>query len=190
MATGSPSSDPRATVARTARTVVALAQSRPATLGGGRLVAIDGPAGSGKTTLGGAVSQLTGAQVVHLDDLMEGWDGMAGTGDQLRSIVEPLASGVAGHYRHYNWHEGRFDHTVAVPPAAWLVIEGVGAGNPVIADSVTVLVWVEADDELRLRRGLERDGAPMEGRWRTWMKEEAAFFSSQRTAERADLVVR
>jgi uridine kinase len=169
---------------------VALAASRPPTLGAGRLVAVDGPAGSGKTTLGAAVAELTGAQIVHMDDLMEGWGDMAGTGDQLRSIVEPLAGGTAGSYRHYNWHEGRFDRTVPVPPAHWLVVEGVGAGNPVIAGNVTVLVWVEVDEELRLRRGLERDGVAMEDHWRTWMREEVGFFAAQRTAERADVVVR
>ena len=45
-----------------------------------------------------------------------------------------------------------------MPVAPWLVVEGVGSGDPVVADRVTVLVWVEADDELRLARGLERDG--------------------------------
>jgi uridine kinase len=178
VATGSPSE------------VVALAESRPPTLGSGRLVAIDGPAGSGKTTLAGAVAELTGAQVVHMDDLMDGWDGMAGTGPQLLSIVEPLARGEAGSYRHYDWHEARFDRTVEVPPAPWLVIEGVGAGNPAIADLVTVLVWVEADDDVRLRRGLERDGSAMEGHWRAWMRDEIGFFAAHRTAERADVRVR
>ena len=182
MATASPS--------EVAREVVALAESRPPTLGAGRLVAVDGPAGSGKTTLGAAVAELTGAQVVHMDDLMEGWSDMAGTGGQLRSIVEPLVDGRPGSYRHYNWHEARFDRTVEVPPAAWLVIEGVGAGNPVISAETTVLVWVEVDDELRLARGLERDGVAMEGHWRAWMREEVAFFAAQRTAERADVVVR
>jgi uridine kinase len=182
VATGSPS--------EVARRVVALAEKRPATLSEGRLVAIDGPAGSGKTTLAAAVAELTDARVVHMDDLMDGWDGMAGTAEQLRSIVEPLAGGVAGSYRHYNWHEGSFDRTVEVPPAAWLVIEGVGAGHPDIADRTTVLVWVEADDELRLRRGLERDGAAMEGHWRAWMRDEAGFFAAHGAAERADVVVR
>jgi hypothetical protein len=179
----------RVGVAR-AREVVTLAESRPPTLGAGRLVAVDGPAGSGKTTLGAAVAELTGAQVVHMDDLMEGWGGMAGTGEQLRSIVGPLVAGTAGSYRHYNWHEGRFDRTVPVPPAPWLVVEGVGAGNPQIAAQVTVLVWVEVDDALRLRRGLERDGVAMAGQWQRWMQDEVGFFAAQRTAERADVVVR
>jgi len=153
------------------------------------VVCVDGPAGSGKTTVAAALAELTGAQVVHMDDLMEGWDGAGGTGDQLASVVEPLAEGRAGAYRHFNWHLDRFDREVAVPVAPWLVVEGVGSGNPVVADRVTVLVWVEADDDLRLARGLERDGLDMEALWRQFMADEREAFARDRTFERADVLV-
>ena len=183
MATGSPPS-----VAAAARVVVDLASSRPAT-SGVRVVCVDGPAGSGKTTLAAELAELTGAQVVHMDDLMEGWGGFGGTGEQLTTIVRPLPEGRAGSYRHYNWHLDRFDREVVVPVVPWLVIEGVGSGNPVIADHVTLLVWVEADDELRLARGLDRDGSEMESLWRQFMADERAMFTEHRTRERADVVV-
>ena len=95
-----------------------------------------------------------------MDDLMDGWGGLGGTGDQLddgRRGRWPRAA--PGATARYNWHLDRFDRAVAVPVAPWLVVEGVGSGNPAIADLVTVLVWVEVDDDLRLARGLERDGA-------------------------------
>ena len=60
-----------------------LAAARPATLGTGRLVCVDGPAGSGKTTLGAELAERTGAQLVHGDDLMEGWRGLDAVGRQL-----------------------------------------------------------------------------------------------------------
>lgn len=181
MATGSPPD--------VAGLVVELAASRPPTLGAGRLVCVDGPAGSGKTTLATAVAGLTGAQVVHMDDLMEGWSGLVSTGPQLEAIVEPLAENRPGSYRRYDWHLGRFDGAVDVPAADWLVIEGVGSGNPLVADLVTVLVWVEAADDLRLARGLERDGSDMEDHWRGFMAAEAELFASFRTRERADVIV-
>ena len=46
----------------------------PPTLGPGRLVCIDGPAGSGKTTLARAVEQaVQGSRLVQCDDLLHGW---------------------------------------------------------------------------------------------------------------------
>jgi hypothetical protein len=169
--------------------VVDLATSRPPTLGQGRLICVDGPAGSGKTTLAAAIAERTGAKVVHMDDLMDGWDGVSGTGPQLASILEPLSAGRPGSYRHFNWHLDRFDRVVYVPVADWLVIEGVGSGHPGVAHLVTALVWVEAGEELRLARGLDRDGADMEPQWRQFMLEEAGVFSTHRTRERADVVV-
>ncbi len=56
-----------------ARTVLDRVLTGPSTLGPGRLVCIDGPAGSGKTTLAAAVeSAAPDAYVVHSDELLEG----------------------------------------------------------------------------------------------------------------------
>lgn len=181
MATGSPPD--------VAAAVLELAAARPAACGDVRVLAVDGPAGSGKTTLAAALAERTGAQVVHMDDLMEGWAGLSGTGDQLASILEPLAEDRPGSYRHFNWFLDRFDREVHVPTAPWLVLEGVGSGNPRVADLVTVLVWVEVADDLRLARGMERDGWAMEQHWRQFMVDESTLFAAHRTRDRADVVV-
>ena len=181
MATGSPSD--------VAARVLQLASARPATLGAGRLVCVDGPAGSGKTTLGRALAEATGAQLIHGDDLMDGWRGLDAVGRQLAGVAAALAEGRPGSYEHFDWEQGRYDRTVAVPPAPWLVVEGVGSGAAAIAACITVLVWVEVDDDLRLARGLERDGAAMEDHWRTFMADEAALFARDGTRARADVLV-
>ena len=181
MATGSPSD--------VAEVVLALASSRPATLGETRLVCVDGPAGSGKTTLGRLLAERTGAQLIHADDLMEGWRGLDDVGRQLAGVVEALRDGRPGSYRHFDWEQLRYDRSVAVPPAPWLVVEGVGSGAAAIAACVTVLVWVEVDDDLRLARGLERDGAAAEGHWRQFMLDERALFAREGTRDRADVLV-
>ena len=74
-------------------------------------------------------------------------------------------------------------------PGRWLVVEGVGSGAAALAPYVTVLVWVEADDQLRLTRGLERDGVEMEPHWLQFMLDERALFEVDRTRERADVLV-
>ncbi len=169
--------------------VVRVAAARPPTLGRGRLVCVDGPAGSGKTTLADAIAGLTGATVVHMDDLYAGWHGLSDSPGQLETILRPLAAGRTGSYRRYDWHEERFAETVEVPPTPWLVVEGVGSGSPDHAALITALAWVTAPEDLRLRRGLERDGAAMEQHWRRWMRDEATLFAQRRTAEWADVLV-
>ncbi|QNN55167.1 4-amino-4-deoxy-L-arabinose transferase [Nocardioides mesophilus] len=179
--------------------MVRLARESAATLAGGRLVCIDGPAGSGKTTLAGAVARAwgstpeaaAGVRVVHLDDLYPGWEGLrAGVEQVAEHLVAPLAEGRPGGYRRYDWAAAAPAGWVRVPPTGLLVLEGCGAGAAAYDDAITVLVWVEADDATRLQRGLTRDGSHLRQQWEAWMAQERALFAAERTQERADLAVR
>jgi uridine kinase len=169
--------------------ILSLASAHPATLAAGRLVCVDGPAGSGKTTLGTELARRTDAQLIHGDDLMSGWRGLDAVARQLTTLLATLAEGRTGSYEHFDWLQDRYDHSVEVPPAPWLVVEGVGSGAAALAAYLTVLVWVEVDDDLRLARGLARDGAAMEAHWRQFMADERELFARERIRERADVVV-
>jgi uridine kinase len=177
-------------VTSNAERVLELARSRPPTLGEGRLICVDGPAGSGKTTLAAEIASLGGgAAVVHMDDLFEGWRGLARVDEQLHTLLLPLTEGFSGTYRRWDWPGNAWAETVLVPPAPLLVVEGVGSGSATHADLITVLAWVEVPFELRMARGLERDGAGVTDHWRQWAEDEQALFERERTRERADVVL-
>ena len=187
MATASPS-DP-ATPAGVAAALLSLVEERPPTLGAGRLVCIDGPAGSGKTTLAAALAAARPtALVLHMDDLYDGWDGLAAGIAQLDALLTAHATGRPGTVRRYDWHAGGYAEEIDVVPAPLLVVEGVGSGAAGHADRIGALAWVSAPDEERWRRGLERDGPDAEPHWRRWLVTETRHFRTDRTAERADLV--
>ena len=174
----------------TAARVLDLVRSRPATLGRGRLVSIDGPAGAGKTTLAGEISALApGVVVVHMDDLYEGWNGLPEVGRQLAGLLRPLADCLPGSYRRYDWETEAFAETVSVEPSDLLVLEGVGSGCRMHDDLIGVLVWVEAPYEQRMRRGIDRDGEAFAPHWQAWAEAEKLLFARHRTRQRADLVV-
>jgi cytidylate kinase len=169
--------------------VLELVDERPPTLGRSRLLCLDGPAGSGKTTLATEVAALTGAPVVHMDNLYEGWGGLPRIRPQLDRLLLPLARNRPGSYRRWDWYADRWAEMVAVPPAPLLVLEGVGAGARSHAGLITVLAWVEVPAETRLARGLARDGVELDDHLRAWAVAEEAHFARDATRARADLVV-
>jgi energy-coupling factor transporter ATP-binding protein EcfA2 len=173
-----------------AREVAARVLAAPPTLGRGRLVCIDGPAGSGKTTLAEAVARIVpDAGVVHCDELLHGWRGLPGLAASVEALLRPLAAGQIGHWRRWDWHADDWAEEHEVRPGGFLVLEGVGCWSPAVADLVGLLVWVEAASDLRLSRGIERDGEAMRPHWLEWRLDEDALFARLGTRDRADLVV-
>jgi uridine kinase len=161
-------------------------------LGRTRLVCIDGPAGSGKTTLAAQLATAlgSGTAVVHMDDLYAGWTMTGAVARLTAGVLEPLAAGRPGAYQRYDWDAGRFlPDPVPVPVPEILIVEGCGSGPGLIDPWVTLLIWVEAPRALRLARGIERDGAALTDGWIQWQHLEAAVFAAEDTRARADLRV-
>jgi uridine kinase len=120
----------------------------------------------------------------------DGWDGLPDAGRRVQEqVVGPLAEERPAAYSRYDWHQGRFDGSVVMPVVDVLVLEGVGSADPLYADRTSLVVWVWAPDELRLSRGIARDGVELEGHLRRWMRDEQELHERHRTAERADVVV-
>jgi uridine kinase len=177
---GSPSED--------AQPVLTLTHGRPPTLGAGRLICVDGPAGSGKTTLASALADaVPGSVVVHTDEMLEGWAGLPGLADAVLGLLEPLARGATGRWRRWDWHADAWAETHDVSPGGLLVLEGVGSWSPAVARWVTTLVWLDAPPDVRRRRGIERDGDDFAPCWEQWARDEAALFARDATREHADL---
>jgi uridine kinase len=172
--------------------LAARVRSAPPRLGWTRLVCIDGPAGSGKTTFAGQLVAELGpdAALVHLEDLYAGWTLTGAVARLSAAVLRPLADGRPGSYHRYDWTAGRFSPAPAtVPVAPVLVVEGCGSNPRVLDPWTTLRIWVEAPAALRLTRGLARDGAELEPEWRHWQATETAEFAREDTRARADVRV-
>lgn len=159
-------------------------------LGDTRLILIDGPAGSGKTTLAERLGRALGAQVVHGDDIYEGWDGLDSMWTVLGSdILEPLSRGESASFAAWDWHASRRGARIELPVTPWLIIEGVGVAQRAARPFASLILYVEAPWAERLRRGIERDGEAMRDDWERWQVLELIHHDVQQTRAGAHIEI-
>jgi uridine kinase len=172
--------------------VVAEVMERPAA-GGIRLIGVDGPQASGKSTLAERLSARLRAPLIQMDDFVS-WPDLVGWWPRFEAqVLNPLLSGGEAHYQLRDWENDEFGtalhgwKTVQWSPV--VVLEGLTCTRAAIADRLAYRIWVEAPDGIRLRRGLERDGDTHRALWLDSMTTERQFFMHDATRTRADLRV-
>jgi uridine kinase len=161
-----------------------------------RLVGVDGCGGSGKSVVAEWVAlSLPGLVVLHMDDFYvpDAREDVGGHFDWRRlerEVLSPLRRDEVARYQVYDWAAGELGEWREVPPGGGVVVEGVTATRLELASAYDLTIWVDCPRELRLARGLARDGEGARSKWeRDWMPAEDAYVAAHRPDERADLVV-
>ena len=154
-----------------------------------RIVAVDGPGGAGKSSLANWLARELDAPVIRTDDFASWENPSDWWPDVISRALEPLAAGEAARYRPSSWG-GEEREPAVVEPAEFVILEGVTASREAFRPYLAYSIWVETPRELRLARGLERDGAHMRAHWEQWMEAEDRYIDRERPAERADCVLR
>ena len=165
--------------------------------GAPRVIAVDGPSGAGKTTFAEQVADELAAragvrpQVVHMDDIFPGWDGLADAVDLVAGqVLEPLSRAEGGRFRRWDWLAGERAEWLEVPLADWVVLEGVGCGSRRCRPHLAALAWIEADRDVRMARGMERDGEAFRPHWERWALQEQQLFTTEDTRNHAGVILR
>lgn len=156
------------------------------------IVLIDGRSGSGKTTLAARLrDQWAGpVQVIALDDLYPGWDGLAdGSALVVERILVPLREGRPARWNRWDWERGEAGPAVETEPGTPLIVEGSGVLTAGSAALAPVRVWLESPDEVRRARALARDGETYRPHWERWAAQEARHLARDSPRERATIVV-
>jgi uridine kinase len=157
------------------------------------LLAIDGPAGSGKTTLAAKLEReyqlTTTVQVIHMDDLYNGWENALSEelAEKLSHIVQSHNSGKDFHLAKFNWASMKFDEGELMLATEVLILEGVGAAQKVVRDAGAMTYWIETPAEIGLQRVLDRDGHHLRDLMLKWQTHQDAHFQIDKTAENCDV---
>ncbi|MGH3310095.1 MAG: uridine kinase family protein [Streptomyces sp.] len=175
--------------------LVALLREVPPSCGPVRLVAVDGHAGSGKTTFAGRLAvALGGAPVLHLDALASHDAFFDWTGRLTEAVLSPLSHGRSARYRVYDWARGEFPADPAaesvLDPEPVVVVEGVGAGRRALRPYLACLLWMDMSPAQAWRRGRKRDGPELTEFWRAWTRAERTHFAEDPSSSYANFVVR
>jgi len=161
------------------------------------LITIDGPAGSGKTTLAEVIHEnlAKGGEsvaTIHMDDLYAGWD-LALSSELTQSLEQILkAYCKRGQIQipQYDWLEERFSSPLTIDSPDVLILEGVGSGQKITRDSSDIKLWIEAPREIAFARVLERDGENIRPQMQQWQVRESAHFLEEGTKSAADYQVK
>ena len=153
-----------------------------------RIVAVDGPGGAGKSSLARRLAQELDAQVIHTDDFASWENPIDWWPDLLELALEPLAAGEPARFRPTSWGEEERE-PVQIEPGGIVILEGVSASREAFRPYLAYAIWIETPRDVRLRRGLERDGAQTLTQWEEWMADEDRYVERERPAEHADLVL-
>lgn len=172
------------------------------------LIAIDGCGGAGKSEL---AARLVGASkavahsvdLIHFDDfylparMRTAKRDTESPGDgnfdwqRLRDqVLVPLRAGSSARYERYDWATDTLSEQLCVAASGIIIIEGVTSSRRELESFYNLKIWVDCPRELRLRRGIERDGEQNRARWeQEWMPAEDRYVAMHCPQKNADIVV-
>jgi uridine kinase len=163
------------------------------------LVGIDGCGGAGKSTLARELATVVPhVSVVQFDDFYRSSadrsdEEIGGNFDWRRlrdQLLQPLANGETAHYQRYDWDGDELAEWHEIQPLGVLIVEGNYSTRSELRGFYDFTIWVDAPHDVRLRRGVQRDGEDSGATWlNVWMREEVRYVAAHRAAEHVDVVI-
>jgi len=167
----------------------------PSKVGKTHIIAIDGPAGAGKTTLAMQISQALSSrfsiEVVHMDDLYNGWDGALGENltELLSKIIEAQKKSQNYLLPHFDWKTNKYSSPRDLKSPQILILEGVGSARAIVRNSATTTIWIEVDRTIGIQRVIARDGEAIQSHMKQWLVDQEIYFTSDKTRESAQFIL-
>lgn len=159
------------------------------------ILAIDGRAGAGKTTLANELLLALGTKhqvaEIHMDEIYEGWE--LSLDDSLAARLSKLLSDLSAGQPHqlpiYNWNLAAFGTHREIPVVEILILEGVGSAQRAVRKFASATIWLDIDSATGLKRVLERDGQALSTRMKQWQVDEDTHHRREKTRENADFIL-
>lgn len=171
--------------------LVELIQSLSTKCGETKLICIDGPAGSGKTTLANSLSRyLDNCPIVHMDEIYEGWEDALSkktSNDLYKWVVQPLLDKQVIEFFKFDWALNKRNEKVVIENHPYLIIEGVGSSVKKVSEHACLKIWIEVEQNIGIQRVLNRDGQQIKAQMLNWQIQEMKYFKENKTKENSNI---
>lgn len=163
------------------------------------VIAIDGRAASGKSTLAQSLADILDAGIVHMDDFflpptLRTPDRLAEAGGNVH--YERFAEQILPRLRHndpftytaFDCSKMCLDGEVSVKNSSWRIVEGSYSHHPKLGDYMDLRLFCQVSSQEQMRRILARNGAAMAEMFALrWIPMEERYFEAYGIAEKADI---
>lgn len=142
------------------------------------IVSIDGCGGAGKSTLATSLSKhLHDCPIIHTDDFASWSNPLNWYRRMIEQVLHPLRNNQSAVFQRYDWERRELVNWLTIDPTEFVLVEGVSSARKEFRPFLSFSIFVEADREIRLRRGLERDGQEAREQWLEWMRQEDQYLA-------------
>ena len=107
----------------------------------------------------------------------------------MEQVLEPLRHNHVAHFQKFDWQANQLGQWETVNPCSVVILEGVSSSRSEFRPYLSFAIYIETDRDLRLKRGLERDGEAALPLWQQWMAEEDEYVLRDKPQKYADLVL-
>ena len=166
-----------------------------------RVIAIDGRAASGKTTLAKQLGAVLDSPVIHMDDFflppeLRRPERFAEPGGNVHyerfaaEVLPFLRSGSPFSYRIFDCAVKDFRRQRPVAAAPWRIVEGAYSLHPKFGDYADMRIFCDIAPEEQMRRIRRRNGDEAARVFaERWIPFEERYIQAARVRERADLIL-
>lgn len=165
------------------------------------LLAVEGGAAAGKSTLAQLLNHVYDCTVVHMDDFFlrpeqrtrERLEEAGGNVDRerfLQEVLLPLYQGEMVDYRRFDCGTQRILPARQMKPTPLTVVEGVYSMHPDLRERYNLSVFLKIDPELQKQRICGRNAPEMQRRFfEEWIPMEDHYFDAMEVQAKCDLVL-
>ena len=165
------------------------------------LIAIDGPCGSGKTTLADCLAKELKASVFHMDDFFlqphqrkeKRLSEPGGNVDYERfkeEVLDHIADKNGVTFRPFSCKEWKLaEETITIPYNDVVIVEGSYSHHPYFKDIYNIKIFLEISPAEQKNRIISRDGETI---WpmfeEKWIPMEKRYFEHFKIKEKSDII--